>query len=452
MAAPLRGIPVPRPLLAGAAEAPITPPAGVELSGYSAREGPSLGVHDDLWCRALVADDGAARIALVSLDLLGLDFALDGALRQAAAEAGEVPPEAVLLNCSHTHAGPAVQRLPTLGVPESSYVASLPRRVAEVVRAAAGRRRPVVLSYGEAPGRVGINRREWRPDGGVVIGSNPGGLVDEVVRVVQVSDEEGVTIALLFSHACHGTTLGAANRMISAEWMGAACESIRGQLDEGAVPVFLQGCAGHTNPEKMTRSFQVVGQLGARAAEAALRAMAAAAPMAGAPLGARLERIELPLQDSPDAPIAEARVAQAERDFEQARREGATATQVHSLQELVNWHRHVLSLARQGARALTLPFAVQALRLGDLALVGLSGEVFLEFALQIAAGSPFRHTLVLGYSNGCVGYVCTPEAIAEGGYEPEVSFYHYRSLPLAPEAGAVMVEAALRLLGELRAG
>jgi len=45
-----------------------------------------------------------------------------------------------------------------------------------------------VLSYGEAPGRVGINRREWRPDRGVVIGSNPGGLVDEVVPTVDALD------------------------------------------------------------------------------------------------------------------------------------------------------------------------------------------------------------------------------------------------------------------------
>lgn len=60
----------------------ITPPVGVDLSGYGDREGPSIKVHDDLWCRAVMLRDGAAYLAVVSLDVLGLDFPLDAAIRQ----------------------------------------------------------------------------------------------------------------------------------------------------------------------------------------------------------------------------------------------------------------------------------------------------------------------------------------------------------------------------------
>ena len=68
---------------AGASQATITPPVGVDLAGYAHREGPSVGLHDDLWCRALVLDDGDARLALIALDLLSADFELDGLLRAA---------------------------------------------------------------------------------------------------------------------------------------------------------------------------------------------------------------------------------------------------------------------------------------------------------------------------------------------------------------------------------
>jgi hypothetical protein len=78
--------------------------------------------------------------------------------------------------------------------------------------------------------------------------------------------------------------------------------------------------------------------------------------------------------------------------------------------------------------------------------------VFFDFSGEIEAASPFAHTLVLGYSNGCTGYVPTPQAIAEGGYEPDASFRYYETLPLAPEAGGEMVEAAAGVLRAVAEG
>jgi hypothetical protein len=442
---------------AGAAEVKITPPVGVDLSGYAHREGPSLAVHDDLWCRALVLEEGAARLAIISLDLLGLDFALDAATRQSVAQAAEIPPEQVLLNCSHTHAGPAVARLRSLGAPNEGYVASLPGLVAEAVSEAAGRLRPAVAAFGRAPGRAGINRRERTPTGAIAIGRNPEGLTDEWVRVLRLSDPDGrpstrpagKPIAVLFNHACHGTTLGGENREITAEWMGAACQALRARLGGEVVPMFLQGCCGQINPDREERSFAQVARIGDKIADSVLAAMEVAQPIAGR-LASRLERIQLPLQDPPDLPTARARLAEAERQAESAR----DAQSVHpyylrALEELVAYARNVVGLSERGARGLRLPFAVQAMALGDLGVVALSGEVFLDFALQIEAESPFPRTMVLGYSNGCTGYVPTAQAFTEGGYEPDLSFRYYGTLPLAPEAGEEMARAALGLLREL---
>ena len=73
-------------LLAGAAEVVITPPIGTYLDGYGARASGSVGVHDDLHARALVADDGTTQVALVSCDLIGVDRRLVGERRARGAE------------------------------------------------------------------------------------------------------------------------------------------------------------------------------------------------------------------------------------------------------------------------------------------------------------------------------------------------------------------------------
>jgi neutral ceramidase len=432
-------------LRAGAAEAVITPPVGSDLSGYAARPGPSVGVHDDLWGRALVLDDGATRIGLVALDLLGVDLELDAAIREAAA--AHVPSNHILINCSHTHAGPSVTRLDRRVGVDRGYVSSLPRRVAEVVGEAASRLAPAALRHGSTRARIGINRRERTPDGRIIIGRNPAGLVDDEMRALQVKTADGGHLAVVFHHACHGTTLGGENRLVSAEWMGAACACLEQRT--GVPALFLQGCAGQTNPDARERSFEEVTRLGETACEAVLRALAGAEPIAFAPLAARRKRIALPLQDPPGPEQARAALARAEAAVARARAEGAHPYWVQALESCLPLAQQIVELADRGARGLALPFAVQAMRVGDLALVGLSGEVFLEFAHRIAAASPFPHTWALGYSNGCECYVPTAKAFAEGGYEADDSFRWYGTLPLAPEAGELMAGEAVRMLSEV---
>ncbi len=438
-------------LRVGMGERKITPPVGVDLSGFAHREGPSEAVHDDLWCRAVVLDDGATRLGIVALDLLELDFELDAALRRAVSDATAIEPDSLLLNCSHTHAGPAT------GAPEGTasknceYISCLPAEIAAAVREAekgliAGR-----LSYGETGARIGIDRRERQPDGSIDFGRNPDGFADTRMRAIRVDTGQAAPAAVIFNHACHGTALKAENREISAEWMGAAISHVRRMAGDALTPIFLQGCCGQINPDVPAATFEEVDRIGARAAEALASAMRAARPVQAVPLGARLQRIGLPLQDPPSPDLARADLREAQSDAERLRRNGAHPYLVRAFDSLVTHARDMVERSERRAEGETAPFVVQVLGLGELAIVGLSGEVFFEFARDIQRRSPFRHTLVLGYSNGCTCYVPTEEAFKEGGYEADESFRWYGIPPLRPDAGEVMVEAVARMLADLHA-
>lgn len=401
-----------------------------------------------MWCRAVLLDDGLTRLVLMALDLLSTDFAFDDVLCKAVSQAAAVAAEHILINCSHTHAGPVTSEAMRTGGPDGTYLRTLPSLVAGAVAAAVERLEEARLLYGTAGARVGVNRRERTDAGSIVLGRNPDGIVDDEVRVLTVERRDEQPLAVLFQHACHGTTLSAENRMISAEWMGAACARLEDHF--GAVPVFLQGCAGQTNPDCREQTFGEMERLGALAHHAVVRAVTKARPLNGTPLGAAMAQVGLPLQDPPDLETARAEVAKAEQDAERARREGAHPYWVRALEGLIPKARKTLAAVERDESRLTLPFRVQAMALGDLATVGLSGEVFLEFSRQITAQSPFPDTWALGYSNGCQCYVPTAEALAEGGYEGADSFRWYGTLPLASHAGEKMGAAAVRLLDGLR--
>lgn len=435
-------------LRAAVGQLKITPPVGVDLAGYAHREGPSLGLHDDLWCRALVLEDNKTRLMLVALDLLSIDFELDGLLRAAVAEATQTNPDHILINCSHTHAGPAITARQSLRERNRDYVAALPKLVAKAAAEAAGRLTPCALRYGESPVRVGINRRETRPDGEVIIGRNPEGIVDTKVRVLALEIEAGG--AVIFNHACHGTTLGSDNRMISAEWMGAAASQLATTLDGRYIPMFLQGSCGQINPNAES-NFTEVARIGSEMAAAVMVALQHAESSEAIPLAACRKQIGLPLQDPLTPEAARLQLNEAQSELERRRQMGAHELVIRAYEGLVEHMNRMLERAERRPKNEMLPFIIQVLRIGEVAIVGLSGEVFIEFAEQIAKQSPFRHTMVLGYSNGCTCYLPTEEAFKGGGYEADDSFRWYHIPPLRPHAGAVMVEAAMQMLKDIRA-
>ncbi|MEZ4403256.1 MAG: neutral/alkaline non-lysosomal ceramidase N-terminal domain-containing protein [Kofleriaceae bacterium] len=81
---------------------------------------------------------------------------------------------------------------------------------------------------------------------------------------------------------------------------------------------------------------------------------------------------------------------------------------------------------------------LSALRLGDYLIQTMPGELSVLLADKLRAASPVdsAHTIAVGYSQGHVGYMLTPEDWLLGGYEPSVTFWG----PL--EAEAIVEQAA----------
>jgi hypothetical protein len=116
---------------------------------------------------------------------------------------------------------------------------------------------------------------------------------------------------------------------------------------------------------------------------------------------------------------------------------------------MLAWAERIAAQLEAGQLQPAVAAELQAITIGDLAIVGVPGELFAAHGLEIKRRSPARHTMVLGYTNGNLGYFPTRAAYPAGGYEVESAyrFYGYPSA-FAPEAGELICEAALVAIGE----
>ena len=105
---------------AGISKQKITPPVGVDLTGYLGRPGPSNKLHDDLFVTALILDDGDSRIGIISMDVLGTDLDQDARLRRAISESTGIDADNLMIVATHTHAGPALSTLRECGEPDET--------------------------------------------------------------------------------------------------------------------------------------------------------------------------------------------------------------------------------------------------------------------------------------------------------------------------------------------
>jgi neutral ceramidase len=432
---------------AGVCETNVTPPLNVWMCGYAFRPTGCIGVHDELHARALVVTNGASTTAILAMDLLGLDFDLVEQVRSGITAETGIPPQAILLNATHTHGGPNVREFNTMGTRDPAYVDVLARKLVGVTKQAYGRMQPASLAYGSAPVQIGVNRRQIQATNNQsLIGRNFGGPVAPTVDVLVVRDSRGAPVAVLFSHACHPTTLGGENLEITADFCGYACGSIRQEMGEHIMPMFLQGCCGNVNPEPRG-TFEDAERHGRTLGGAVLDAMDQAEPVnLGTP--PHIEYMEaavaLPLI-RPFTDEMEKNLAHWTAQVEVERRGGNMGRIMHAegLRDYFEYERRQLENV---PASLEKPFTIQRTALGNVQLLGMPGEMFVQYRLDFkrqADGPVFA----LGFTNGVHGYVPTAADYPFGGYEVNLAHRYYGTLMFTPECEPLIRQTAYDLLG-----
>lgn len=389
---------------AAATKAKVTPTESMWMAGYASRNKPSEGVTQDLFAKALVLeDDGGQRLAIITLDLIGVPRMLREAVERQVQQQFQLPPQSLLMNASHTHCGPElrVPRAESDAGPDSSraaqaaaYSARLQMVIVGLIGEALGQLEPVQLNYSHARCGFAMNRR--LPTGnGYQNSPYPDGPVDHDVPVLRV-ETDGKLRAILFGYACHNTTLSF--YQFCGDYAGYAQEYLEAAHPE-TVALFVTGCGADQNPypRGQLEQCQQHGRALANAVEAAL--LPKPKPVNG-PLSLALDTSVLQFAPPPDRAGLEER------------------TKSKNVYEARHAQRMLRQLDETGKIPLEYPYLAQVIRFGrDLTLIALSGEVVVDFSLRLKRELADETVWMAGYSNDVFGYVPSRRVVIEGGYE-----------------------------------
>ena len=404
---------------AGASSVTVRVPAGTPLGGYGAAKRrllfpdvfgryahafwfkPSVGQRDPITAKALVLATPAARLAWVTLDLVGVDGAFVRAVEDRLTRSG-VPPTALIVSASHTHSGPgafmasglmgfvAVDRL------DPAVRDALVDAAASAVQQADRARGPALAGAASVTAAGLTASRVGKP-------------LDSEIVVLKLTTPAGAPLALVWNFAIHGTMLSASNLRLSADVTGLASARLEQKL--GVPALFVNGAVGDVSP--------------ARHGEAAMVDTASALASA----------VETGWAQARPAPVAALRVAE--------RRVAMPAAAVSLQRCLGSWIPAFFVVPVGSAMPREAPLVAAAL--GDTAWVTIPGELQTSFgqAIKREGRAAFASVFVAGLSNDYLGYFTTREDARGAKYVACATVY-------GPRAGGCLTDAAIDLVRGLR--
>jgi neutral ceramidase len=424
----------------GVAAAKITPEKPLWLAGYGGRDRPAEGTLHDLWIKVLaLEDENGSRAVLVTSDLLGFPKGMSETMCAELSARCGLHRSQIMLTASHTHTGPVLEDAlyDIYPLDESQkamieeYSLALEKTVVATAAEALDGLGPAALFAAEGTADFAVNRRNNREAQVPELRKRNEplkGPVEHSVPVLAVRTADGRLRAVVFSYACHATTLS------FYQWSGDYPGFAQLALEEkhpDALAMFHAGCGADQNPlpRRTVELCQAYGQKLADAVQEVLgKPMRPITPR----LRTALEIVNLDFGEQPDREALQAHAAQG----------GYRG----------RWAGRLLARLDAGQSfAPAYPYPVQVWMLGDDQLwIALGGEVVVDYCLRFK-DTYGPHTWVTGYANDVMSYIPSGRVREEGGYEAG-AFYVY-GLPAerwAPDIEQRIAACVGRLVAGLR--
>jgi len=392
------------------------------------------GQEGRLRASALVVGGGEERLCLVSCDVLMSNRdSLDDVAERIESECG-IPFENILISATHTHHAPSTVRIHGYER-DPVFCGRLKEAIFKAVRDANKKLKTdhnagMYFRLGQESS-VGQNSRLLLRDNAIYwVGPRddalrPTGPFDPELPVIAFGKPGGGMEALVFDHSTHniGTRQG---NVRSPGFYGLAAQELEEEL--GGTVLFLLGAAGSTHNLNLPPDEMVL-----RMKSAVKEALSEAQSMDLRTLGSVKEEFEYRVR----------------RFDEEAEEEAVThycgkrlGGNPEPTIEVFRRMRRELAIHQGEVRKTWL----QAMLIGDVALVGVPGELFTSLGMDIKRRSPFPYTYIVELANDYIGYIPDEEGFDLGGYQVWTGFHSF----VERGTGEKIVNEAVRLLSRLR--
>ncbi|MCI8418595.1 MAG: hypothetical protein HFI33_14060 [Lachnospiraceae bacterium] len=441
---------------AGMARVDISPQKGEELGGYPHYARNNTGVHDPLYGACMYLSDKGQEVALVTLDLLFFSKKHVAKVRERVEASCGIAGSHVMISCSHTHSGPwaagrlDIESLEAGKEQPQEYVEDLVEKIVGIISQAKQQAFEAEFAAGTAicgaESGVGGNRRM------------PGGPHDPLVSVLAVRDLSGKVRGMYVNYTLHPTFIHEWSTVCTADYPGYLRLQLQ-EMEEDVVVCFAQGASGNQSSRYYRKGesypeAERVGRTLGKAAHTVLEGAKWRREMELAVAGAELA-LELRTFGTEEELVE--KVARDKKNYEELYGKYGNSK---NRDEYYLWQNANLKLLgsedqlgyvrmqKNGTKIELLddeqPAEIQIIRLGDACVVGVPGEIFVEYALYVKAMAGFGTVVFNELSNGCLpGYLYTPESLVEGGYETDTSM-------LGEEFGGHLVEKVLETIKKVK--
>lgn len=387
---------------AGYAEATITPATGITMPGYF-EERRAEAVLDPLLAKALVLSQNDVQLAVIACDLIGIEKPVADIIKEEIKKKTGIPAEHIFLHCTHTHTGATVNEIKE----------KLPEQIAGAVSQAIQNKKTIsVVMYGTAQeNSIAFIRRYLMKDG--TVKTNPGSGNPDVVRPMGEIDSTMHVITLpeaktlLVSYGLHPDCMGGSK--FSADYPYHLTQSVKASLGTEWNVIYLNACCGNVNHINVNNPNQLRGydnsrHIGGALAGKVIEGYKNARAISLTPLSATSETVQCNYRKVP-------------KELQDWASGQLIADSTKASKRLFNDQTpaEILKLAEKEGKE--EPADITVFRLGDIGLVGLPAEIFVEISRDIKAHSLLSPTLVIGLTGGDMGYMPVYRSFHESGYE-----------------------------------
>lgn len=451
---------------AGVSLSDVTPPLGLAIVGNFGDPPSAEHIHDPLFAKTLILDDGHERVVFILVDNIGLPAWICEAAKDTINRETKIPTSHILIAAIHTHSSVSavgqgdLRRGYNYGLPFDDYQEFLIRRIADGVRVAINNLQPAQIGWGSFDKPQHVFNRRWYMKEQVVnpfgfldsVKMNPGfsnpedllrpaGPTDPEVSFIAVKSLSDQPIAILANYSLHYVG-GVPKHDISADYFGVFARRMEALLgaDKQETPfvaIMSNGTSGDINNINFAGEKEHLGAykkmkfVADDLAQGVLEAYKKVVFHKGVPLRATSSTLLLDVRKPSEELMHNLERINAHEDKEPL---------FHRLEKTYSDRLAAFATTYPDSIAVT----IQAFAIGDLAISAIPFEVFAETGLELKTKIPNK-TFTVGIANGSWGYLPTPHQHLLGGYETWLT-----TNKVQKDATELIVDELLKLHRSLR--
>lgn len=443
----------------GIAQEKITPKASMfplHLKGFAARTELSTEVYDDIFAKVLLLRANKD-LLLVALDLTMAEFEAVEHIKSMIMNKYGLSPEQILVTVTHSHSS-VILPSKIEGYDEFAY-----ERIMNAVDKCYNNVEQGGIYFSKGYTNVGLSRRLKTPEGTVKFAPSWDTEIDKEMFILKLTDSRGNIKGIVYNLPCHGTCLGPLNLLMCNDFMGFTNKYLTEEYN-GAISIFLPANGADVKPigsarkdpggdymkdHFITCSMEQAEAIGKSVADEIIGVINKDEFLKIEPEFKTSYQDVILFGPKPDYAEAEKKY----KHFSAIREEELSKTGEVSHMTNYSYNRfkkHYERITSGNYNAtISVPFAEWSLGNG-VKMIGIACEPSSQLGLMIKNIFRDDRTMILGYTNGIIGYICNSVQHREGGYEAESLINRGLAGPLPDESDILIINAVKALHFDLK--